>query len=227
MASSRVTGGNVFLATFDVVGQDGDELAFVGHVGLATSAGSQDSAQIPICEMRPPLHGRDAPGQMTADVVGSAALTDNEIMKITNFVDRHAVEHASLLEMGMFARLRAVPQMYIVHPHAEPYREEDGRYTRMRFSCAGFVLEAYRKARIRLLDTKVLPLADLEHIRPGYPTEFRLMENGPISPEQLGLEGDGPWRVLMCGYLFHALNRDAASVRSEPYDPRIEDRYFP
>ena len=111
-------------------------------------------------------------------------------------------------------------------PHAKPFTEEDGRYARMRFSCAGFVLEAYRKARIRFLDSKALPPVDKEIIRSCYPLQIRLMEDGKISPEDLGLEGAGPWPVLLCGYLFHALNRDAGTVRSGPYVPSIADSRF-
>jgi hypothetical protein len=214
------------LATFDVVGQDGDEPAFIRHTGLANSAGSQNAAEIPVLDMGPPLHGQNAPGHLRADVVGSAALTDDDVQKITVFANRHVSEHLAFLQFHGRELMDAVPQMYIVRPHAKPFYEEDGRYARMRFSCAGFVLEAYRKARIRLLDSNALPLADMGDIRLCYPTEVLLMEHGRVSSEDLGLEGDGPWRVLFCGYLFHALNRDAAAVRSAPYVPSIADRYF-
>jgi hypothetical protein len=37
--------------------------------------------------------------------------------------------------------------------------------------------------------------------------------------ESFGLEGDGGWPVLLCGYLFHALDREADVIRREPYTP--------
>jgi hypothetical protein len=226
LSSYRVAEGSVSLTRFDVVGQDGDEPAFIGHAGLANSAGSQNAAEIPVLDMGPPLHGQNGPGRLRADVVGSAALNDDEVQKITIFVNRHASEHMAFLQFRRRELMNVVPQVYIVRPHAKPFYEEDGRYARMRFSCSGFVLEAYRKARIRLLDSKMLPLADMGDIRLCYPSEIFLMEHGRVSPEDLGLEGAGPWRVLFCGYLFHALNRDAAAVRSDPYVPSIADRYF-
>ncbi len=226
MPSYRVALGSVTLAMFDVVGRDGDEPAFIGHAGLADSAGSHNAAKISVLDMGPPLHGQGTPGHMSADVVGSATLTDDEVKKITNFINRHASEHRSFLEFSRTELINAAPKMYIVRPHAKPFDEEDGRYARMRFSCAGFVLEAYRKARIRFLDSKALPSVEMDDIRLCYPLEIRLMEDGKVTPEDLGLEGDGPWPVLLCGYLFHALNRDAGTVRSEQYVPTIADRHF-
>ncbi len=211
---------------FDVVGQDGDEPAFIGHTGLAESAGLQNAAKIPVLDMGPPLHGHRAPGHIRADVVGSAALTDDEVKKVTNFVNRHANEHRSFRSLSRSELINAAPEMYIVRPHAKPFEEEDGRYARIRFSCAGFVLEAYRKARIRLLDSEALPSVGMDVIRLCYPTQVRLIEDGKVRPEDLGLEGDGPWPVLLCGYLFHALNREAGAVRRESYAPSIADRYF-
>jgi len=218
----RVAEANISLAVFDIIGQDGDEETFIRHVGLANSAGLHSASEIPVIDMRPPLHGPDEQGHMRVDVVGSTVLTDDDRWKITTFVNRHAGEH----EVFKRFRFELLPQMYIVYPHMEPFYEEDGRYSRMRFSCAGFVLEAYKKARIKLLDPKTLLSVEMDILRPCYPELMRLIENGRISPEDLGLEGDGPWPVLLCGYLLHALNRDAATVRSEPYTPNIEDRYF-
>ena len=100
MPSYRVALGSVTLAMFDVVGRDGDERAFIGHAGLAGSAGSHNAAKIPVLDMGPPLHGQGTPGQMRADVVGSATLTDDEVKKITNFINRHANEHRSFMEFS-------------------------------------------------------------------------------------------------------------------------------
>jgi hypothetical protein len=158
--------------------------------------------------------------------VGSASLTVDEVQKIKTFVDRHANEHLVFLEFSTSQLIRSAPQMYCIHPHALPLYEDDGRYTRMRFSCAGFVFEAYKKARIKLLDSKDLPVVDIAVIRLAYPGQVRLMEDGKISAEALGLQGSGPWPVLLCGYLFHALNRGDDVIRHEPYTPCIADRYF-
>jgi hypothetical protein len=226
LPSYRVAKEGVSLGVFDIVGQDGGERAFVGHVGLASSTGSHTAARVAVLDMGPPLHGPDAAGTIRADVVGSAALTDDDVQKIRTFIARHANEHRSFLQFGMRELIAAAPEMYAICPHAKPFYEEDGRYARMRFSCAGFVLEAYRKARIRLLDPDALPPVDIAIIRLCYPMQVRLMEEGVISPGDLGLDGDGPWPVLLCGYLFHALDRDGIAVRREAYVPIVEHRHF-
>jgi hypothetical protein len=224
--SYRVAGSTLSLSIFDVVGQDGGESGFIGHSGLAESAGSQNAARIFVLDMGPPLHGPGGSGQVRANVVGSAALTDDEVQKIKTFVNRHANEHLVFLQFGATRLIKAAPQMYCVRPHASPFYEDDGRYARTRFSCAGFVFEAYKKARIQLLDSDNLPMVNIAVIKLAYPEQVRLMEAGRISPGALGLEGSGPWPVLLCGYLFHALNRDADVIRHEPYAPSIADRHF-
>lgn len=223
--SYRVTETTLSLSRFEVVGQDSGESGFIGHAGLAESAGSQDAARIPVLDMGPPLHGHGTARHVRGDVVGGAALTDDEVQKIKTFVDRHANEHSLFSHFSMRQLIEASPQMYCVLPHTSPHYEDDGRYARTRFSCAGFVLEAYKKARIKLLDVNGLPMVDLAIIAAAYP-QTRLIERGIIGAEDLGLGSDGPWPVLLCGYLFHALDREADVIRQEAYTPDIVDRYF-
>lgn len=227
MPSYRVTEPTVSLSRFDVIGQDGDEPGYVGHVGLAEVAGPSSSVAVPVCEMGPPLRGSNASGQMQCNVLGSATLTNSEIQKIKAFIDRHANEHESFLQVSRSQLIQAVPEIYCIIPHASPLRETDGRYTRTRFSCAGFVLEAYKKARMTLIDVNNLPSVDMAVIASAYPLQVRLIENGRVSREALGLDGEGPWPVLLCGYLFHSLDRRAADVRQRAYSPDSMDRVFP
>lgn len=225
MPSYRVSGTTLALSRFEVVGQDGAEMGFIGHAGLVEAAGSHDAASVPVLDMGPPLHGHDVAGQVRGDVVGSAALTDDELRKIKTFVDRHANEHAMFSQISRTQLMQMAFQMYCVLPHASPLSENDGRYARTRFSCSGFVLEACKRARIRLLDLNALPMVDMAIIAGAYP-QIRLLERGMTSAEDLGLRGDGPWPILLCGYLFHALNREADVIRQEMYTPDIMDRYF-
>jgi hypothetical protein len=224
--SYRVSETMLSLSRFEVVGQDGAETEFIGHAGLVEATGSHHTASVPVLDMGPPLHGHDKVGQVRGDVVGSAALTDDEVQKIKTFVDRHANEHAVFSQFSTSQRMRAVPQMYCVHPHVAPLCEDDGRYVRMRFSCAGFVLESYKTARIRLLDLNALPMVDMAIIAAAYPQQTQMIEREMIAAKDLGLDGDGPWPVLLCGYLFHALNRAADVIRQSMYAPDIMDRYF-
>jgi hypothetical protein len=170
--SYRVTEPTVSLSRFDVIGQDGDELGFVVHVGLAEVVGPSSSVAVPVCEMGPPLRGNNASGQMQCNVIGSATLTNGEIQKIKAFIDRHANEHAAFLQVSRGQLIQAVPEIYCIIPHASPLREIDGRYTRTRFSCAGFVFEAYKKARITLIDVNNLPVLICRLLRPHIPYKY-------------------------------------------------------
>ena len=223
MPSNRVTESTLPLSPFQVVGQDGAESGFIVHAGLAESAGLQNAAKIPVLDMGPPLPGTSR--HMRGDVVGSTVLTDDDVQKIRTFVDRHLNEHAAFSHFRMSELLLSVPQMYCVLPHSSPLYENDGRYVRTRFSCVGFVLEAYKTARIRLLNLNGLPLVDMAVIAAVYP-QTKLIERGIISAESLGLHGTGPWPVVLCGYLFHSLNREANVIRQEAYTPDLADRHF-
>ena len=140
----------------------------------------------------------DAPRPMRADVVGSAALTDDEAQKIK--LHRSSPKRASVVPAIRRTELITVAANVLrLRPHAKPFYEEDGRYARMRFSCAGFVLEAYKKARIKLLDPNALPTVDIAVIRLCYPLQIRLMDNGRVSRDDLGLAGDGPWPCSFAG----------------------------
>ncbi|HSW39065.1 MAG TPA: hypothetical protein VLL97_06195 [Acidobacteriota bacterium] len=226
MPSYRIQTPAVSLGTFDVLGVDGDQLGFICHTGLAESGGSHKADAIAILDMGPPLHGPNQPNNLHAHAVGCAQLTDDEMQKIRTFVDQHANEHQAMQQLDGLKVLRLAHQMYCIYPHANPFCEDDGRYVRMRFSCAGFVFEAYRFARIRLLEPEALPMIDMAVIKAAYPRHARLMESEKITADSLGLKGEGPWPVLLCGYLLHALGRDAASIRERPYTPAEVDKCF-
>jgi hypothetical protein len=53
-----------------------------------------------------------------------------------------------------------------------------------------------------------------------------LHSDGRLSADSLGLSGSGPWPVLLCGYLFHALSRSAGAIRESPYAPIAGDQFF-
>jgi hypothetical protein len=163
---------------------------------------------------------------MPAAAVGSAELTVDEEWKIKTFLDRQENEHAPIQELRGRALLRAIPQMYCIFPHAVPLREADDRYTRTRYSCAGLVIEAYCAARIVLLELASLPMVSMDLVRGAYPGEVALMDRGAIVASALGLDGDGPWPIVLCGYLFHALGRDVTTLRESPYAPREGDWVF-
>jgi hypothetical protein len=147
--------------------------------------------------MGPPLrHGET----IRADAVGKPELDDGDFRRIKIFIDRHASEHASISLVG----LRGAAKVYCILPHAERLREEDGRYVRKRFSCAGFVFEAYKAAGITLVDADGLPPVTLEQIKLAYPSYESLLDHARFRGS-MGLSGQGPWAVMLCGYLINAL----------------------
>jgi hypothetical protein len=226
MPSYRVTGASVSHSKYDVVGENRERPQFIAHVGLAAYEAVSQANAVAIIDMGPPLHVAGELHSIAAHAVGSAELTDDELQKMRTFIDQHAGEHASLKQLSNIEVLRRAPEMYCICPHAEPFCEEDGRYVRMRFGCAGFALEAYRYARVRLLDLDSLPAVDIDLLRTAYPAQVRLMEDGRLSADSLGLSGSGPWPVLLCGYLFHALSRSAGAIRESPYAPIAGDQFF-
>lgn len=226
MPSFRIVGSSVSLSMFDVVGKDGDQPRFIDHVGLAEAYITFQPDAVVILDMGPPLHGPGGAKSIRASAVGSAELNDDEEQKIRTFLDLHAGEHASLLQLNQRQIVQRAPEMYCIYPHAVPHCEVDGRYVRTRFSCAGFVLEAYEFARITLLESDELPMVGRDVLKAGYPVQMQLLASGRLSAESLGLTGAGPWRVLLCGYLFNSLARSADEIREQPYLPMIEDRFF-
>ena len=224
--SFRIDTPSVSLNVFDVIGQDGEQPGFISHTGLAENEGSQETQQIKILDMGPPLHGPSYTTTINASALGRAELSDDETRKIRIFIDQHASEHHAFQQLNERQVLRLASEMYCIYPHAAPLLEHDGRYTRIRFSCSGFVFEAYRSAGINLLNPDALPLIDMAVIKMAYPLEARLMESARVTPDSLGLRGIGPWPVLLCGYLLHALNRSATSIRDRAYTPITKDQRF-
>ena len=94
-----------------------------------------------------------------------------------------------------------------------------------KFSCAGFVIEAYRYAGLDLLITeqaRIPPvgreLLDADASRPRCKSAPpRTFQTPP---------GGGPWHVILAGYVLNALNRPADAIRREPYRPVSGDGFF-
>lgn len=186
--------------------------SFVRHVGLADGEAEMSPADVHVVHMRPPLRGGDTPGR--ADVVGRAELTDDEQNKVGVFVGKYLAEQEALAK---------TLDGYCVLPHSVETRNGDVVVI-TRFSCAGFVFEAYRAARITLLDLPSMPNVSLDTLRTAYPDIP--LDRGRFR-DHFGLDGDGPWPVMLPGYLLHALNRDGGSIKSIPHRPRAGEEHFP
>jgi len=126
------------------------------------------------------------------------------------------------------AQIRHSRDQYVICPHVKEISREDDTAAYLRFSCAGFVIEAYREADIDLLWTDLahLPLVGLEVLKAQYP-EFAGMLERPRIRDEFGVGGDGPWPVVLAGYVLNALDRSETEIRSTPYRATEGDEFFP
>lgn len=207
---------------WDVAGQDAaSDEHFIGHIGLSIEQRDDltfSSRVVHLAHMGPPLT-RDADDDVESiDVVGSTNLTSDEQMRIETFVDELETEYES-------QKARAKRQ-YVIHPHFVEYDED--QYPFPRFNCGGFVVEAYREIDIDLIRTGdfSLPAVDLDTLIKAYPAQERRLRRQSFR-ELYGLTGDGPWPVLLAGYVIHAMDRDAEECRTERYQACRGDEYFP
>jgi hypothetical protein len=216
MPAHRLGNQATLVFRFDVVAKDSDvKTNFVCHVALANEERYLVlNGVIAMLHMGPPLERKE--GGVPIHARGTANLKFGERRQIDVFVDEHLSEYAADNVRGR--------QQYIIMPHC---REPDASCSVRRFNCAGFVIEAYRCAGVDLVvtDTDSLPAISLETLLHAYPDAARILANGDRR-RQLGLEGDGPWPVLLAGYVMNALNRPADDIRHQPYQPQPSDEYF-
>lgn len=210
----------IAIQRFDVVGLDADKHpCFVRHVALAAEGRTHFTApaDLPVRHMRPPLENR---GECQPSCVGSAGLTIVEQNRIQVFADELHLEYEASC-----ARPR---RQYVIAPHVAEIRSEDQTVIGRRFSCVGFIIEAYREARIDLLHTaeEDLPLVTLDTLKTQYPDQARILDREQMRLE-LGIPGAGPWPVVLAGYALNALARDEEEIRATPYRATAEDAFFP
>lgn len=123
---------------------------------------------------------------------------------------------------------------YVVTPHCAWYfAPETGRPLYRRFSCTGFVLECYRSIGVDLVDTQEahLPEIDFSMLVQAYPEveRERALARLGLTRDDLGIPGNGPWRIILAGYVFHALARvTGENPRPAAYQPgSVANTYFP
>ncbi len=228
MPAHRLTALGSAISRSDVVAFDTKGVThFLQHTALSAHEYESVKAgdEIGVNHMGPPLE-RD--GQCRVDVSGTAELNDDELNQIALFIDELEDERQAQV-LRQRSDIDKYPD-YIVHPHTD--YSPDGSYRR--FSCTGYVVEAYAEAGIDLIDIDAVPPVDLQMIYRAFPALERVEANPPLrkrsgirSRHDLGLAGDGPWRVLLPGYVLHSLARDADAIRRDPYSPTSGDECFP
>ena len=222
MPASRLDDTSHHVRRYDVVGSDSDgTVEFVGHVGLADEDRANfrgTDGPLSLVHMRPPLERGGAP--QPAHCVGGANLTIEERLQIALFVDELDSEYQA-------ANVRKRDQ-YVIAPHVSDEKAADGTTIHRRFNCGGFVIEAYREAGIDLLhtDPSELPPVSLETLVAQYPGFASILQR-PTARQRMGLSGDGPWPVVLAGYLLNAVDRSSTEIRSRPHTASPGDEYFP
>jgi hypothetical protein len=217
MPAQRLGSHSASVFRYDVVARDSRVQAkFICHVALADE-GRHDvlrETAVAVAHMGPPLERKHDGFPIHA--CGGACLGVGEMRQVSVFVDEHISEYEA-------DKVRGESQ-YTIMPHC---REPDECCSVRRFNCAGFVIEAYRYAGIDLVttDTAFLPTVSLDTLSSAYPDLERVLRSARHR-SKFGLQGDGPWPVVMAGYVLNALNRSAEDIRREPYQPRQGDELF-
>jgi len=194
---------------------------FIGHVGISIENRddlTKSSRVLRLAHMGPPLQRDTDEVAQEIDVVGSTELTADEQSRIALFIDELEFEYESE---------KARPKrQYMIKPHF--VADDEDKFPFPRFSCGGFVIEAYRDIDIDLLktDSASLPVVNIETLIKAYPDHERRLRHKKLRA-LYGLEEDGPWPVVLSGYVCHALNRSSVECRSAPYTAQAGDEYFP
>ncbi len=209
-----LTHGQKTMSRYDVVGQWSKKIEhFVTHIALLDEENCflQQGDKANFVHMAPPLKRGD---EKTVDIGGCIPLTNEEKKQIETWIETVADELP-----------RSLQEQYVIHP---PWKDEEDPNTHVRryrrYSCAGFVLYSHIQININLLDINeiALPSVDKVTITAVYPHA----EEHPDLLIKWGLKGNGPWKVVIAGYVLHALNRPTDKIRSAPYQAKNGDERF-
>lgn len=213
MPAINLDQGPQALSPCDVVGERIDvQTRFVKHVGLFDEdrrSVAMDN-DVRVFHMGPPIES----GTINAHTGGRVPLDNNQINKIRTWYEKVKDE------TPVSAR-----RQYVIRPAWKDEPDPNTGVKRYRrYSCVGFVLDGHLKVNIELLDTDEdkLPPVDIQTIISAYPDA----EEHPSLLSYYGLEGNGPWKVVLAGYVLHALNRSTDEIRKEPYQAQEGDEQF-
>lgn len=208
-----VTEGPVTAPSYAVVGtRSGDTNR---HVALLAVAGELACGNTVQAHDMGGAEGVRLPGNnVVADVYGwldgEGQLNSDEIEGIDDWIAQVQTQ----VKSGQLRNWSS----YVVLPAVEVDRLGNRPIYR-RFSCAGFVAEAYAEgAGVNLVDQRSLPAVDLaftEKVWGAFPPRLRGIA---------GLGGDGPWPALLPGYLLSAMRFQRGAL---PLVPSLSDANVP
>ena len=210
--------------------------SFVRHVGiLRDRCDVQFGDEVGVWHAAPPIVAGERTSDMSPDAFDLCTVHVGAYLEDFSADDAQGIETsladidaqtpllpASCAESVPRANLQGYRSHYTAHPPVEWVRDaKTGRRRYRKFSCSGFVVECYKGAGIVLVEFENdrLPEVDLPTLRQGY---GELIDN-PERRSMIGLDGDGPWRMLLAGYVVHAVARKSSVVREKPYCPSNTD----
>ncbi|MCH8150102.1 MAG: hypothetical protein IH987_19335 [Planctomycetes bacterium] len=221
--NSWTVDGREEFSEFSVVGSFADNPeAFVSHAAMLKDFVELPAqAAVAVWHMGPPLvagerlssEASERAREIQAEIVGDIALSIPERNKMKNWIAK----------VDKQRRPRPPFQQYVIQPPMKWERSEKGRKLYQRFSCAGFVIECFVAAGINLIDSASLPAVDEQLLSAAYPVLVRIEQTTPEAQAKFGFKGrgdlglvdEGPWPIVLAGYLFHSLQR-ASSENPRP-----------
>jgi len=179
---------------------------------VARSVGA--GANVIAVHMRPPLRQGHT---MTVHITGSVPLTNDEIKQVSAWIEEIADEYRA-------AAIGMMDQFHIDPPWKDEFDQNTHVRRYRRYSCAGFVIDGHRQVSIDLLDIAPgsLPEVDRQTILATYADA----QASPIFLAQCGLGGNGPYRIVLPGYVLHSMKRTTAQIRQGPYRVQPGDERF-
>jgi hypothetical protein len=201
------------LGRYDVVGRHAAGTdGFVRHVGLYNSERERVTRDqsVAVAHIGPPLQQA---GQMRVHVAGRVPLSSTEVTSIGVWIEKIADEVRTAEDQA---------QYWIDPPWKDVTDPNTGVRRYRRYSCAGFVLDAHRQVDVELLNLEktALPEVNAQTLGSAYPrVDLDRLQD-------FGLADGGPWRIVLAGYVIHALNRANEEIRARPYQAQLGDERF-
>ena len=234
MPAQRIGNDAVDLALYDVIGFDSPQQPeCLGHIALvarASSVSHSESTRIRLTHMIPPFR-EDALWGL-GNACGSAELNDQEtrligafVLQIQSELDAEAQRRRLTNTWNDSEKHRFRVDQYTICPSV---RRPDEHRPYHQFSCAGFVHEAYSEAGISLVNAheSSLPECSMESLRFTYADMSSQLDDAAFRADK-GLEGEGPWPIMLPGYILNSMRRSREDILSNAYDAQAGDEYFP
>lgn len=211
-----------------VVGKfSGNPADFVCHVALhRTSRKLAAGEETEVWHMGPPVIAGELTAHAEPDVKGRSRAQVAAYVELPAGMQKRMQTWLVDVDQELSGISRS--GQYIVHPPVKREIDPESKRGFRRFSCAGFVAECYRAGlRAPLVSTDEDDLPEVSPTLVYVAYDERLRHNDKLR-RKVGLAEGKEWRILLAGYLLHALERPLAQIIEETYKPaHIGNAFFP